>query len=322
MSDPMTPPARDDDAFTRISETGLRDGLQVEKTILPVADKLRLIEALLDAGLTRIEVTGFVNPKVVPQFADAVELCAALPRRPGVAYAAFVPNLKGAERAVAAGLDEVKVGGAVSESFNRLNVRMSNAQLRDTIGDIASMLQGTGTRLVGVVATAFGCPYEGAVPLGRVVEEFDRLVGHGARLIYLADTTGVADPSLIRERVAALKDRATGVTLGLHLHDTRGLGLANALAGHAAGVRDFEGSIAGLGGCPFAPLAVGNVCTEDLVHMLHRMGVPTGLDLAALLRAARMAQGMLGRDLPGMVMKAGPADQRHDAETRAPLPAA
>ena len=295
-----------------ISEVGPRDGLQMEKVILSVADKLRLIGALADAGLTRIEVTGFVNPKVIPQFADAMDLAAALPRREGVRYAAFIPNAKGAERAVAGGIDDLKCGVATSDTFNRLNVRMTTDQGMAALDQIAALAAGTQARIVGIVATAFGCPYEGAIALDRVARLFDHLLGLGAGLIYLADTTGMADPGIIRHHVTALQGR--GARVGLHLHNTRGLGLANALAGLDSGVTDFESSIGGLGGCPFAPRAVGNVCTEDLAHMAQRMGIATGLDLPRLIAAAELAQGMLGHPLPGMVMKVGPADTRHSPD--------
>ncbi|MDF0596603.1 hydroxymethylglutaryl-CoA lyase [Psychromarinibacter halotolerans] len=297
-----------------ISEVGPRDGLQMEKRHLPVDQKLRMIEALAEAGLTRIEATGFVHPKVIPQFADAQEVARALPRRAGLSYAAFVPNRRGAETAVDCGIDELKCGIAASATFNRLNVRMDMDTGMKSLEDIAAATQGSATRIVGVVATAFGCPYEGEVAFETVDRLFSHLEGLGARLIYLADTTGVADPTRVRDRVTALQDRHPGTPVGLHLHNTRGLGLANALTGLDCGVRDFESSIGGLGGCPFAPRAVGNICTEDFVHMAHRMGIATGLDLDRLVAAARLTEDLLDRKLPGMVMKAGPADEIHDPE--------
>jgi hydroxymethylglutaryl-CoA lyase len=299
-------------AAITLSEVGPRDGLQMEPRILSVDEKLRLIAALADAGLTRIEATGFVSPKVIPQFADAVEVAAALPRRDGLRYAAFIPNAKGAERAVAAGIDDLKCGVATSDTFNRLNVRMTTAEGMAALDQIAGIARGTPSRIVGVVATAFGCPYEGAIPFDRVARQFDHLTGLGADLIYLADTTGMADPGIVRHHVTGLAGR--GARVGLHLHNTRGLGIANALAGLEAGVADFESSIGGMGGCPFAPRAVGNICTEDFVHMAQRMGIATGLDLGRLIAAAELAQDLVGRALPGMVMKAGPADTRFDPE--------
>lgn len=299
-------------AAVTISEVGPRDGLQMEGRLLTVAEKLRLIGALADAGLTRIEATGFVSPKVIPQFADAVEVAAALPRRDGLRYAAFIPNAKGAERAVAAGIDDLKCGVATSDTFNGLNVRMTTGQGLRALEEIAGIAAGTQSRIVGVVATAFGCPYEGPIPFDRVARQFDHLVGLGAELVYLADTTGMADPGIVARHVGGLTAR--GARVGLHLHNTRGLGLANALAGLQAGVADFESSIGGLGGCPFAPRAVGNIATEDFVHMLHRMGIATGLDLGRLIGAADLAEALVGHAVPGMVMKAGPAETRFDPQ--------
>lgn len=297
-----------------VSEVGPRDGLQIEKRLLSVEEKLRLIDALADAGLTRIEVTGFVHPKVVPQFADAIEVATGLRRRPGIRYAAFIPNAKGAERAVAAGIDDLKCGVATSDTFNRLNVRMTTEEGMKAVADIAAAARGTTSRIAGVVATAFGCPYEGAIPFDRVEWLFAQHVSLGAEVVYLADTTGVADPGIVMRTVEALQMRFPGTRIGLHLHNTRGLGMANALAGLQCGVTDFESSIGGIGGCPFAPRAVGNLCTEDFVHMAHRMGIATGLDLDALLRAAALAQELVQRTLPGMVMKAGKSDETHDPD--------
>ena len=288
-----------------ISEVGPRDGLQIQKKILSTADKLRLIGALAESGLTRIEVTGFVNPKVIPQFADAMEVATALPRRDGLSYAAFVPNRRGAERAVEAGIHELKCGVAASDSFNRLNVRMNTHEGMAALTEIAAVTKGTASRITGVVATAFGCPYDGPVAFDEVNRLFTHLEELGARLIYLADTTGMADPAIVQARVRELADRHPDTAVGLHLHNTRGLGIANALAGLECGVRHFEASIGGLGGCPFAPKAVGNICTEDFVHMCNRMNIDTGIDLDALLGAARLAQDILGQELPGMVLKAG-----------------
>jgi hydroxymethylglutaryl-CoA lyase len=297
-----------------ISEVGPRDGLQIERSILPTAQKLELIEALAASGLSRIEVAGFVRPDVVPQFADAPAIVAGLKRHDGVRYAALVPNARGAARAIAAGIDDLKTGIAASDSFNELNVRMTTEQGMRAIDEIAAAARGTASRIVGVVATAFGCPYEGAVPLDRVRRLAGQLVEHGAPLVYLADTTGMANPRRISEVVTDLQGRWPEARFGLHLHNTRGAGLANALAGLYCGVTDFESSIGGLGGCPFAPRAVGNICTEDFVHMAAEMGIETGIDLDALIRAAQLAQALLGRTLPGMVMKAGKAGDLHEKQ--------
>jgi hydroxymethylglutaryl-CoA lyase len=295
-----------------VSEVGPRDGLQIEQRYLPVERKIALIDRLSATGLRRIEVTAFVHPKVVPQMADAEAVCASIDRRPGVRYAGLVMNARGAERAVAARVDDIKTGIAVSDSFNELNVRMTTEQGMRAINEIAAIVKGSGSRLVGGIATAFGCPYEGPLPLERVHRVFEQLAGLGSPVIYLADTTGMANPASITRTVESLRARWPDQAIGLHLHNTRGLGLANALAGLELGITDFESSIGGLGGCPFAPRAVGNICTEDFVHRVHEMGIETGIDLDALLRVAEYAQEAIGRALPGMVMKSGKASDRHD----------
>lgn len=300
----------------RISEVGPRDGLQIEQNFVPTTRKLALIAALARAGLTRIEVTGFVHPKIVPQMADAEEIMARVERRPGLRYAAFIPNARGAERAVACGVDDLKTGVAASETFNQLNVRMSRDKNKEVIRDIAAIAKATPSRIVGVIGTAFGCPYDGPVPIERVEEIVALYAELGAALVYLADTTGVADPAQIRAIVTRLREQWPALRFGLHLHNTRGLGIANALAGLEAGISDFESSIGGLGGCPFAPRAVGNICTEDFVHMLARMGYEVEPELDALIAAARLAEEILGRVLPGMVMKAGKASERHSRDGR------
>ncbi|HEY4774910.1 MAG TPA: hydroxymethylglutaryl-CoA lyase [Xanthobacteraceae bacterium] len=295
-----------------ISEVGPRDGLQIEATTVSTADKIALIDKLVAAGIDRIEVSAFVHPKVVPQMADAEQVFAGIHRRPGVRYGALVPNAKGAERAIAAGADDLKIGIAASNTFNEVNVRMTTEQGVRALDEIVALARGTDRRLVGVVATAFGCPYEGPVPLAQVERLFAHLVELGADPIYLADTTGVGNPTSVRRTLAHLRARWPDRQIGLHLHNTRGLGLANALAGIEFGIADFESSIGGLGGCPFAPRAVGNISTEDFVHMVHEMGIETGIDLDALIGVARFAQNVLHRTLPGMVMKAGKASELHD----------
>lgn len=295
-----------------ISEVGPRDGLQIERQPISAADKIALVDALSATGIPRIEVSSFAHPKIVPQLADAAEVLAGITRKAGVRYAAYAPNVKGAERALAAGVDDLKAGLAASETFNRLNVRMSTADAVRAFGDIAAAVRGSDTAIVAVIGTAFGCPYEGPMAVDQVFRLVESLVGAGARLLYFADTTGMANPRQITALVDGARRRWPEIGFGLHLHNTRGLGIANALAGLEAGVRDFESSIGGLGGCPYAPKAVGNICTEDFVHMLQEMGFGTGIDLDALIDAARMAERILGRVMPGMVMKAGKASQLHD----------
>lgn len=295
-----------------VSEVGPRDGLQIEKVIPTSDDKVRLIDALADAGLTRIEAGAFVHPRIIPQMADSGDVLARIRRRPGLRIAAFVPNAKGAERAIASKVDELKAGIAVSDSFNELNVRMTTETGFSVMRDIHAIAEASGVPILGVVATAFGCPYEGAVSRDRLYRLFEQLVGFSCPVIFLADTTGMALPHEVAELVGDLQQRWPHQKIGLHLHNTRGLGLANALAGLQAGVRDFESSIGGLGGCPFAPRAVGNICTEDFVHMAEGIGFSTGLDLGRLILAADLAQSTLRRALPGMVMRAGPRSVRHE----------
>jgi hydroxymethylglutaryl-CoA lyase len=294
-----------------MSEVGPRDGLQIWPEQIPVEKKVALIDALSATGLTKIEATGFAHPKIVPQLADAAEVLAAVQRRPGVKLAAFVPNAKGAERAVAAKVDEFKCGAAASETFNRLNVRMSIDDALKIFDEIAGVARGAGGVISGVIGTAFGCPYEGPVPEARVLQIAERYAKAGASVVYLADTTGMANPRQVESLSRKVKEAVPQITVGLHLHNTRGSGIANALAGLEAGVTEFEASIGGLGGCPYAPKAVGNICTEDFVHMLHEMGIETGIDLDKLIGAAKVAEDMLGRTLPGMVMKAGKTSELH-----------
>jgi hydroxymethylglutaryl-CoA lyase len=295
-----------------ISEVGPRDGLQIEKQPVATATKIALIDKLVATGIDRIEVSAFVHPKIVPQMADAEQVFAGIQRKPGVRYAALVPNAKGAERAIAASADDLKIGVAASETFNGLNFRMSTEEGARALSEIASMARGTKSKLAGVVGTAFGCPYEGAVSEAKVEQLFGHMVELGCDVIYLADTTGVGNPAQVSRTLEALRRRWPNQRIGLHLHNTRGLGLANALAGLENGVTDFESSIGGLGGCPYAPRAVGNISTEDFVHMLHAMDIDTGIDLDALIGVARYAQDALDRPLPGMVMKAGKANELHD----------
>jgi hydroxymethylglutaryl-CoA lyase len=294
-----------------ISEVGPRDGLQIEKQQVPTATKIALIDRLVATGIKRIEVSAFVHPKIVPQMADAEQVFTGITRKPDVRYAALVPNAKGAERAIAAGADVLKIGVAASETFNGLNFRMSTAEGARALTEIADMAKGR-SRLDGVVGTAFGCPYEGEVSDTKVDELYGHMVALGCDVIYLADTTGVGNPAQVTRVVERLRARWPQQRIGLHLHNTRGLGLANALAGLECGVNDFESSIGGLGGCPYAPRAVGNISTEDFVHMAHEMNIDTGIDLDALIEVARYAQEALDRPLPGMVMKAGKAGDLHD----------
>jgi hydroxymethylglutaryl-CoA lyase len=288
-----------------IREVGPRDGLQNEDVILSTAQKLRLIDALGATGLDEIEAGAFVRPQNVPQMADTAELFAALARRPGVTYSAIAPNVVGARRAVEAGVDAVQVFLSASESHNQSNVNMSVAQSLANVADMGALVRAAGRPFDAVLSVAFGCPFEGHVPVERVLELCGRLLDLGAQQLTLGDTTGMAHPVLVRQVVLAFRERFPRQTLRLHLHSARGAGLANILAALQVGCFEFDSSVAGIGGCPFAPGAPGNLCTEDLTHMLHEMGIVTGLDLPALMETARMLEQMLGHEVPSQTIKAG-----------------
>ena len=288
-----------------ITEVGPRDGLQNEDLLLDLARKAELIDRLGAAGLHRIEAASFVSPKAIPQMRDAAELVTTMHRRPGVTYVALVPNEVGARNAIAAGADELATVVSASETHNLRNVNRSVEESLSGIATVAELAAAAGLPWCGYVSTAFGCPYEGAVAPARVIEIAGRLHSLGAYAIALGDTIGAADPRQVSALVREFRDRMPGVPLRLHFHDTRGTGLANVLAALEEGVDGFDASIGGLGGCPYAPGAAGNVATEDLVYMLHRMGIQTGVDLAALVAAARWIEGVVGRPLPGRVKGAG-----------------
>lgn len=288
-----------------IREVGPRDGLQNEETLLTTEQKIRLIHALANTGLRRIEVGSFVRPENVPQMADTATVFARLDRRPGVMYTAIAPNVKGAQRAVAARVDAVQVFLSASESHNQSNVNMPIEASLAAVGDMAVIVCEAGIPFDAVLSVSFGCPFEGDVPISRVLDLCQRLLDLGAGHLTLGDTTGMAYPSLVQEVVLAFRERFPRQELCLHLHSARGAGLANILAAMQVGIDQFDSSVGGIGGCPFAPGAPGNLCTEDLVHMLHEMQIVTNLDLPALMECARMLETMLGHVVPGQTIKAG-----------------
>jgi hydroxymethylglutaryl-CoA lyase len=292
-----------------IREVGPRDGLQNEAPV-PVADRVRLIDALADAGLRRIEAASFVHPKAVPAMAGAEEVLASIERRPGVAYTALVPNRRGAERALAAGADELETAVSASATHNGKNWNRTPDETMEEIAGVIDLAHAAGRPVDAGVATCFGCPYEGDIEPAVAAGYARRLVELGADTVFFGDTTGMGSP----RRVTLLLDavEAAGIDpglVGLHLHDTRGTGLANAYAALQRGVTRFDASVGGLGGCPYAPGASGNVATEDLVHMLEDLGVSTGVSLERLISAAHLAEEIVGRRLPGQVMRAGPRTQ-------------
>lgn len=285
-----------------VREVGLRDGLQMERPIDPGA-RAAVIEAVVGAGVRAVEVGSFVSPKAVPALADTAAVFARLEKQPGVTYSALIPNRRGMELATAAGADEVHLVLSASETHNRENVRRSTDE---SIADVLGLAADAPMPVEVVISTAFGCPFEGDVPVGRVVDVARRLAAGGIGRLSLGDTTGMATPALVRERVDALRGVLPGTRLNMHFHNTRGIGAANVLAALEAGIDSFDASVGGLGGCPFAPGASGNVSTEDTVFLLEEMGCDTGIDLPHLIVAARLMQDVIGRDLPGQVMKAGP----------------
>jgi hydroxymethylglutaryl-CoA lyase len=291
-------------ASVSIREVGPRDGLQSEAP-LPVEARVRLVDALSATGVARIEAGSFVSPAAVPAMAGSEGVFARMRRRPGVVYSALVPNERGARDALAAGADRLQVVVAASESYNRHNL---NRGVEETLAQIAGVVRLAGaTPVDATVSTAWGCPYEGEVPAGLVVELAERLVGLGCRAVSLGDTTGMATPTRVEALLAALEGVAP---LNCHFHDTRGTGLANLLAAVQAGCTDLDTAVGGLGGSPTAPGAGGNVASEDAVHMLEDMGVATGIDLDALLAAARLAGELVGHRLRSQVLVAGPRTRR------------
>ncbi|WP_339148024.1 MULTISPECIES: hydroxymethylglutaryl-CoA lyase [unclassified Sutcliffiella] len=288
-----------------ICEVGPRDGLQNECNILPTKDKVEMITRLIDAGIRNIEAVSFVNPKVVPQMADAEEVMALIPKREDVRYGGLVLSASGLKRALETEVDFLHVVTTTSDSFNLKNVKRTVDQ---AVAELTVVIQegvAAGKGVAGVLGTAFGCPFEGEVPLSNVLRTAEKFLEAGCTEITLADTTGMANPQQVQQVVDAFYQAfGEDLSLGLHFHNTRGLGLANKLVGYQAGVRRFDSSIAGLGGCPFAPKAVGNVCTEDMVNMFHGMGVETNTDLEKLLDLSRHLESTIGRTLDGMLMKA------------------
>jgi len=292
-------------AALSLREVGPRDGLQNEAPV-PTAAKVELIDALSQTGVARIEAVSFVHPKAIPQMADAADVWAAVRRNPDVRYSALVPNLRGAERALDAGFTEIEVVVSASDTHNRKNVNRSTAESLDDIARIIDLVHRRGATVQAIVSTAWGCPYEGDLPVERVVGLAERTVRDGADALSYGDTTGVATPTRVTRLVGETRSRLPDVPLNLHFHNTRGTGLANALAALELGVSDFDASVGGLGGCPYAPGATGNIATEELVHMVEDMGVATGVDLDAMIEAAAKAEELVGRTLPSQVLRAGP----------------
>jgi hydroxymethylglutaryl-CoA lyase len=294
-----------------ICEVGTRDGFQIEPDFIPTDLKVEVVDMLSDAGVPRIEVTSFVHPKVVPALRDAEEVMARIWRRPGTRYAALVPNDKGAVRAVDAGVDVIHTVVSASESHNLANVNMTIAESIEKLRAVMQVAERAGVPVGYGISTSFGCPFEGEVPLAQLESVVERLIGLGARAIGLADTTGMANPRQVTQVLERLMPRFPGIEWTLHTHDTRAMAIPNILAAMECGVTNFDASIGGLGGCPFAPGASGNVCSEDLVHCLHAMGIETGIDLDRLIATSKRVQEIVGRTLPGQIVKAGKWNRRY-----------
>ncbi|MGE0799461.1 MAG: hydroxymethylglutaryl-CoA lyase [Lautropia sp.] len=294
-----------------LTEVGLRDGLQTEPEFIPTETKIRLIDGLVAAGIRHFEVTSFVSPRAVPQLRDAAEVVAGARRHPGITLAALAPNRKGIVGAIEAGVDEVVMFLSASESHNQKNLNRSIDRSLQDLADAADTARGSGVRLRGAIACAFGCPFEGDVPLDTIERIARHYAEAGYDAITLGDTTGMATPPLVRATVERLRAAVPALPLTLHLHNTRGIGLVNLVEGLDLGITSYESSLAGIGGCPFAPGATGNICTEDTVHLLQQLGIETGIDLDRLVAVAHELEAVLGRPLPGQVMRAGPRLRRY-----------
>jgi hydroxymethylglutaryl-CoA lyase len=303
-------------AGVTICEVGPRDGLQNEAVSVSSADKVRYIELLAAAGFRAIEIASFVSPKAVPQLADAEDVCAHVARFPGCRFIALVPNERGLNRALAAGIDAIGVFTAASDSFAQRNIGMTIEQSLATITPVVQRAKAAGLYVRASISTAFGCPFEGAVPVASVVRVAERLLALGADELSVADTIGVATPNQVFDVVGALTPHVPLERLGLHFHDTRGTALANIMAGLQTGVAIYDSAAGGLGGCPFAPGATGNVATEDVLYMLDGMGIETGVDLAKVRAASRFIGGTLaGRVVSRAFHALEAADRRAAAQT-------
>ncbi len=306
----------------RIREVGPRDGFQNEPEVIPTEQKVALIDQLSATGLARLEVTSFVRPDVIPQLADAEQVLEQIKRRDGVAFSVLIPNRRGLERALAMRdrFDEVNLFLSASETHNQRNVNHSIEESLSGLEQVVAEARAEGLRCEGVISVSFGCPYEGEVPPARVFEIAGRLAAAGCEEIAFGDTTGMANPRQVHEFVPAAREALPEVELTAHFHNTRGQGLANVLAALEQGIDSFESSFGELGGCPVPPGSTGNVGTEDVVSMLHEMGLETGIDLASLIEASRAAQEALGRPLGSHVLRAGPVEWHGAADAWRPEP--
>ena len=292
-----------------------RDGFQIEPEFIPTDAKVQLVDALSECGYAKIEVTSFTSPRAIPMLRDAEEVMGRIRRVPGVEYTVLVPNLRGAERAMESRADELNLVMSTSETHNLANLRMPREKSFAALADVIRFVGGR-TPINVSLSTAFGCPMEGDVPQEEVLRWCARFAEQGVRGITICDTTGMANPAQVARMCEEAQRRFPQLQLTLHFHNTRGMGLANVLAAVQSGVTRFDGSLGGLGGCPYAPGASGNISSEDAIHMLETMGYDTGIDLAKLLQVARALPDIVGHEVPGQVAKAGPTSKLH------PVPAA
>jgi hydroxymethylglutaryl-CoA lyase len=292
-------------ASVSLREVGPRDGLQNEE-VVPTEAKVRLLDALSGTGVRRIEAVSFVHPKAIPQMADADEVWAAASRNPDVRYSALVPNSRGAQRGLDAGFRELEVVVSASNTHNLKNVNRSTDESLDDIAALIDFVHGAGAQCEVIISTSFGCPFEGDISPVRVASIVDRVVADGADRVAFGDTTGMATPRRVSDLLDLVRPAHPDLPMLLHFHNTRGTALANILTALEYGITEYDASVGGLGGCPYAPGATGNVASEEVVHMLHDMGIDTGVDLTALIEAARLAQDIVGRELSSGVLKAGP----------------
>ncbi|MFD1561159.1 hydroxymethylglutaryl-CoA lyase [Paraburkholderia silviterrae] len=298
-----------------ITEVGLRDGIQSEAHFVPTADKIRLIDALFAAGVRSIEATSFVSPHAVPQMADAEDVVRGVHKPIGTRLCALAPNSRGVHAAIRAGVDDIVVFLSASESHNRKNLNRSIDASLAAIEETVALAVSAGVGVKGAIAVAFGCPFEGDVESSSVVRIARAFTDAGVSRITLGDTTGMASPEVVKRVCGELKDALPNVEPALHFHNTRGMALLNVAAGLGLGINTYESALGGTGGCPFAPGATGNVCTEDLVNFLHESGHETGINLEALIDASVDLERVLGRTLPGQVMRAGPRSRLHPLDS-------
>ena len=296
-----------------IQEVVTRDGFQAESAFIPTEEKIALIDRLSNAGYAKIEVSSFTSPKAIPMLADAEAVMQGINRVPGVEYTVLIPNLKGAERAIAVGVDEFNLVMSVSETHNQANLKMSR---EDSFKGLSSVIDLAHSNKIAVnisLSTSFGCPMSGITPLKELMNWIDRFSEKGIRGITVCDTTGMANPAQVQEVCETVQAKHPNLQWTLHFHNTRGMGLANALAAVNSGIDRFDSSLGGLGGCPYAPGATGNICTEELVHMLDLMGLKTHMQIDTLLECSKDLQNIIGRTLPSQLLMAGKVDRVYKA---------